>query len=246
MNQTVTKTLIVDDEVHAAQLLQKLLEPMLVFGQAAILTEPVTAFHEIVTQQPEFLFLDVEMPEIDGLQLHEKIKTHTPHTKVIFVTGYEKYALDAIQQNPFDYLVKPVSRTDLLRIANKAICTDGSTVLTKSTPAGSNDHLLIRTVEGAHHIQLENIVYLEADSSYTSVILKKGKQILASCNMGKVINSLPEKDFLRISRKHVVNRRYISFYHSKDKYILLETPEKEYKLEVMLKVNDIKRLLGTI
>ncbi len=246
MNQTIAKTLIVDDELRAAVLLQKLLEPFPVFGNTSISTEPLAAFQKIITTQPDFLFLDIEMPELDGLQLHEKIKVHSPDTKVIFVTGYEKYAIMALQQNPFDYILKPVSRADLLRIADKLLCNKQENQKAKNDNNQNNNHLLIRTLNGAHHILLDNIVYLEADCSYTIVILQKGKHIHASSNLGKILPSLPEKDFLRISRKHVVNRKYITFYHSKDKYLILETPDNEYQLEVMLKVNDIKRLLGTI
>jgi DNA-binding LytR/AlgR family response regulator len=64
--------------------------------------------------------------------------------------------------------------------------------------------------------------------------------------MGKISLSLPDGEFIRISRKHIVNRSYVTFYHSRDKFLKLETGDKEYRLDVTLKVHEIKDLLSFI
>jgi len=114
-----------------------------------------------------------------------------------------------------------------------------------NTKNNNNNHLLIRSVEGIYQVQIDDVVFLEADCSYTTVFLSNGKQILSSSNLGKISSLLQDHEYIRISRKHLVNRKYITFYHSKEKYIKLETPDKEYQLDVSLKVNDIKQLLST-
>jgi two-component system, LytTR family, response regulator len=231
-------TIIVEDEVHAAQLLQKLLEPFPLFGTVSIITNASVAFTEIIEQQPRFLFLDIQMPGISGLQLAEKLKPHIPETKIIYVTAFENYALEALRQNAFDYLLKPVDKAELLRVVEKLIGVHEVPV-----PVLKNRHLLIRNEEGVYQVSEDDIVYLEADSSYTNLTLRNHTKILASSNLGKLLLQLSSTKFLRISRKHLVNRSYITFYHSKMKYLLLNTPEKEYRLKVMLKVNEMKNLL---
>jgi two-component system, LytTR family, response regulator len=224
--------------VHSAQLLQKLLEPFPLFGTVSIITNTSVAFTEIIEQQPRFLFLDIQMPGISGLQLAEKLKPHIPETKIIYVTAFENYALEALRQNAFDYLLKPVDKAELLRVVEKLIGVHEVTV-----PVQKSRHLLIRSEEGVYQVSEDDIVYLEADSSYTKITLSNHTKILASSNLGKLLPQFSEYKFLRISRKHLVNRSYITFYHSKGKFLLLKTPEKEYRLKVMLKVNEMKNLL---
>jgi DNA-binding LytR/AlgR family response regulator len=239
MSPLQAKTFIVDDEQNAAQLLQKLLEPFPLFGTVSVFTNATTAFTQIVEQQPDFLFLDIQMPEFTGLQLAEKIKSHAPNAKVIYVTTYQQYALDALRQNAFDYLLKPVSKAELVRIVDKLLVLQDT-----DSKSRTNSHIIVRSTEGIYQVQISEIVYLEADCSYTTLVLSNGSKILSSNNLGKILPSLPENRFIRISRKHLVNRKYITFYHSREKCLRLETPGMEYKLEVTVKVNDIRQLLS--
>jgi two-component system, LytTR family, response regulator len=246
MNQTCVKTFIVDDEVPSGLLLQKLLHDFPAFGEVSVINEPVKAFQEIVAIQPQFLFLDVEMPGTDGLQLHEMIRAQSPSTRVIYVTGHEKYALDALRLNPFDYLVKPVSREDLLRIhhkisTNKAEGESHQTIKSNS----HNGHLLVKTHAGIHQILTDDIVYLEADCAYTHFILQNNKKITSSGHLGRLWQLLSPDKFIRISRKHLVNRKYLTFYCSKEKYLILEAPDTEYRLEIAIRANEIKKLLNS-
>ncbi len=140
MDHKLPKTFIVDDEPNAAQLLQKLLEPYAIFGAVSVFTNATIAFNKIIEQQPEFLFLDIQMPELSGLQLAEKIKTHAPHAKIIYVTAYEQYALDALRQNAFDYLLKPVNKAELVRIVEKLLVVNERKFQTQKLPHNCAKH----------------------------------------------------------------------------------------------------------
>lgn len=239
MGHSKNNTLIVDDEVNAAELLRNLLEPFSIFGTITILTNAIKAYNLIIDNQPDFLFLDIQMPELNGLELTKTIKSHSLKTKVIYVTAFDQYALEALRQNAFDYLLKPVDRAELVRVVNKLI--SARTTIPSHLP---HKQIMVRSNEGIYQVAEEDIVYLEADCAYTTLVLNNHSNLLWSCNLGKIIPLLAHNKFIRISRKHMVNRSYIHFYHSKQKYLLLKTSAKEYKLKVMLKVHDLKELMS--
>lgn len=239
MGHTKPTTVIVDDEAHSAQLLRKLLEPYSLFGNISIYTSPTVAFSEVIEQQPKFLFLDIEMPGLSGLQLSEKMKHLVPKTKIIFVTAFEQYALEALRQNAFDYLLKPVDRAELVRIVEKLL-TEQPLPITKP----QQKTILVRSKEVVYQVDEDEIVYLEADCSYTTLTLRDQTNLLWSSNLGKILPMLSENKFIRISRKHMVNRSYIHFFHPGQKYLQLKTSDKDYKLKVMLKIQDLKELLS--
>ena len=231
-------TCLVDDELNAARLLQNLLQPFHIFGAVSVFTNATEAFTAIVEQQPDYIFLDIQMPEINGLQLAEKIKPHLHGAKIIFVTAYDQYAIEALRQNAFDYLLKPVVKSELIRIVDKLLSERA-----ESTVLPNNKHLMVHGLEGIHYVSYDDILFLEAEGSYTSLVLKTGKRILSTMNLGKIASEFQGTMFIRISRKHLVNRNYFTFYNSKEKFIRLEVPGMEYRLEVTLKVHDLKQLL---
>jgi two-component system, LytTR family, response regulator len=242
MNQTYARTIIVDDEVYSAELLLKLLSPYSVFGSISIFTDALMAFNTVTTHPPEFLFLDIEMPGLNGLQFLERINTQHPAIKVIFVTAWQNYALEALRRNAFDYLLKPIEKHELIRVVDKIL--GAQSVTSQSERIDPGNFILIRTSEGVYHINVDELLYLEADSSYTSLVLTSGKQILSTNNIGKITETLSKTLFLRISRKNVVNRKYITFIHSKDKYITLESSGYHYKLNTTLKASELKNMLA--
>lgn len=239
MSSLQAKTLIVDDELNAAQLLKNLIEPFPVFNPVSLYSNASVAYVQILEQKPAFLFLDIQMPGLSGLQLAEKIKPHLPETKIIYVTAYDQYALEALRQNAFDYLLKPICKSDLIRVVDKLMVEKSAKNNTQV-----NSHLLVHGLEGIHHVTFDDIVFFEAEGSYTHVVLKSDKRILSTINLGKMIPSLPEGKFIRISRKHMINLNYFTFFNSKGKLVKIEACDKEYWLEVTIKLNELKQMLG--
>jgi len=229
--------LIIDDEPDAGQLLQNLLSDFPVISVQNIFTDALKALTEVIMQQVPLVFADIEMPELSGLELLKQVNLYSPKTKVVFVTAYENYALNALQNDAFDFLCKPVSKEELRRVVLKfmAAQNNGATYLL-NTPG----RVLVKTSEGHHYITIEDILYLEADSNYTNLLLKNGKTLLLSLNLGKIHGQLPENDFVRISRKHVINKNYLTFMNFHKHYCLLTCNETEYQLEVSLKMKDLK------
>ncbi|MBW8351792.1 response regulator [Bacillus sp. IITD106] len=107
--------ILIDDEPLALAYLEKLLgeiENLIILGKY---TDPRTALQAIKRDQPELVFLDIEMPEINGMELAELIQNEIPEIKLVFVTAYDRYAVKAFELNAMDYLVKPVKRERLLQ-----------------------------------------------------------------------------------------------------------------------------------
>ena len=116
-NKRLVKVYIVDDDVNAAKLLIMQLKnySVEIVGQAQDATEETK--NEIVEQEPDMVFLDVEMPSMSGLSFWSTIQPAVkPNTKVVFYTGYDKYMLEALRRQAFDFLLKPASQPELAQV----------------------------------------------------------------------------------------------------------------------------------
>jgi len=229
--------LIIDDEPDAGQLLRNLLIDFPAISVQNVFTDAINALNEVILHQIPLVFADIEMPELSGLELLKQVNLYSPKTKVVFVTAYENYALNALQNDAFDFLCKPVSKEELRRVVLKFIAAQNNDTNYLSNTPG---RVLLKTSEGHHYVTVEDILYLEADSNYTNLVVKSGKTLLLSLNLGKIHGQLPENDFVRISRKHVINKNYLTFMNFQKHYCLLTCNENEYRLEVSLKMKDLK------
>jgi two-component SAPR family response regulator len=115
------KALVVDDEMLSAERLQKLLLEKEVIDAVDIFTDPYEALENFKKLQPQIVFLDIEMPEINGMELAEKLMEIDSNIKIVFVTAYNQYAIDAFELNALDYLLKPVSRERLEKTISRLI-----------------------------------------------------------------------------------------------------------------------------
>jgi len=232
---------IIDDEPDAGLLLQNLLKEYSVIQIKEVFTNALHALDAVIIRQPQVIFLDIDMPEINGIEFLQEVNKYSPNTKVIFVTAFKHYALEAIHNNAFDYIYKPVSKAELRRVVYKIINTFNSEKQ-QSTPA--NTKVLLKTAEGHHYIATEQILYLEADSNYTKLVLKDGKNLLLSTNLGKLHKQFPKTEFVRISRKHIINKNYLLFMNFCKRYCIVSNNEIERQLEVSIKMRDLKQELS--
>jgi len=109
MKTNKVRTVLVDDEIRALNRMKILLNN---FPEIEILdqiSDSKNALKFIIENEPDLVFLDVEMPKKNGLEIAEEINRHNLHSKIIFITSYDHYAIEAIKNNAFDYLLKPVS-----------------------------------------------------------------------------------------------------------------------------------------
>jgi len=113
------KTVIIDDEMLAIYKLKHVLSGFENIEVAAAFTSPAEARHQIKAIAPDLVFMDIHMPELDGLVLAEYIHKSIPAAKIVFVTGYEEYEKQGLETGAIDYILKPVTRSRLEKIIQK-------------------------------------------------------------------------------------------------------------------------------
>ncbi|MBS7786204.1 response regulator transcription factor [Flavobacterium sp. CYK-55] len=216
------KTIIVDDEPKARSILHNLItehcKGIEIVGQAQNIKEAVKLIN---SQTVELVFLDVEMPNENGFALFDYFERPTFET--IFCTAYSAYALNAFEVSAIDYLLKPVSISKLQNAIEKAIKSRGQNQILERVNA-LRDNITVNQLQkialplsdGLFFIKVEDILYFEADGSYTYVITLKDKYMVSK--KIKEFNDLLENDhrFYRVHRSYLVNIQQIKKYSKKD------------------------------
>jgi DNA-binding LytR/AlgR family response regulator len=217
--------LIVDDEESARKLLQKLLEETLLFNDIRSSQSVSSAVSELSYFNPDLIFLDIKMPGKDGFAFIHDIPYIEKKPGIVFVTAYEQYAIKAIKNQAFDYLLKPVNRKELKQCIIKYIELKKEESLfarneRSPEPYDKMTRIRVNTRSGTVFINPATILYCKADGNYT-IICTGEKQHLCSMNLGKVEEQLPGNGFLRIGRSYIINYEHISILDRKENLVTL-------------------------
>lgn len=213
------RVLIVDDEADARENLQLMLTEYCpeveVVGQAGSAAEARTRIEEL---QPNALFLDIKMPGEDGFSLLASIaELDLP---VVFTTAYDEYALKAFKQNALDYLEKPIDHEELERAVRKlerATTLLGSpsaiAALMKDPASPLSSRLAVPGRDGLVLLKHDDILYLEANDSYTTIHLKDGKRSVSSKHIRVFEHNLDPKTFFRVHKSFVINLAHLKGFN---------------------------------
>lgn len=210
-------TVIVDDEPKSVILLERMLKrycPVVeVIGTA---NNAEKAYELINTLAPSLVFLDVEMPEGSGFHLLKKF-TRIPF-RVVFTTAYDKYAIPAIRFSATDYLLKPISITELKAAVAKVAASPlpemkqlipGENGIRSAQLAG---RLALPSQDGVQFVAIDEIIYCESSSNYTYFHLKNGVKLLVCRTLKEYEELLSAQGFFRIHQSYLVNLCYVKKY----------------------------------
>ncbi len=209
------KAIILDDEIRGSGLLQHKLQEFQEFLLvAAVFNDPQEALKQIPNIEADVLFLDVEMPFMNGFEFLEKIGQFD--FEVIFVTAYNIYTLDALKANALDYLLKPVNNEELdlairklqKRITQKEKLKKVDLIETRPNMA----RIALPTAEGIHLVKRDDILRVEAMSNYSIFYLSNLSKIIVSRTLKEFELLLENTQLLRINRSVIVNLDYIVKY----------------------------------
>jgi two-component system LytT family response regulator len=207
---TKIQVFIIDDEEdgrdYIALLLANEFPDLELSFQASTIEE---AYPQLVKQQPDILFLDIELEDGTGFDLLDKLQKVS--SQIIFITAYEQYAVRAIKKGAIDYLLKPIRRSDFIIAVNKSLENIRNT---KQLSQKDQLHAKINlpTLNGFRRILIADIIRCEADSNYTFFYLADKSKILVSRTMQEFEDALLEHDFFRVHHKHLINLRHFKEY----------------------------------
>ncbi len=248
------KAIIVDDEPNCCKTLSILLERYCREVQVTgIFHNGLDALEAINASTPDLVFLDVEMPKMNGFEMLEQLKAINFH--LIFVTSYDAYALKAIRFSAIDYLLKPVDREELQKAVQKVIkrmeapMPEQLKILLDKIqhPVAASNKIALPTMEGLQMIPVQSIISCEADDNYTTLVLKNNKKVIVSCTLKVIEELLEDHAFLRVHRSSLVNLGEVEKYVKADggyvamsdgNHIYISKNKKEELLKKLLNNRD--------
>ena len=210
---------IVDDEPYSCEALVTLLERYCPDVKVLdICYSAASALQSIREQKPQILFLDIEMPHMNGFELLEELPEID--FELIFTTSYDQYAIKAIRFSALDYLLKPIDQEELKKAVQKAVSgmkhplpQQIEILLQKlNHPTIAVNKIAIPTMEGLQMVLVENIINCESDRNYSILFLKNKQKIIASRSLKEIEEMLDDYSFARVHHSHLVNLNEVEKY----------------------------------
>lgn len=199
--------IIVEDEPIAADVIEQYLQEFPEFRLVGRFTNPLRAIPFVMKTPVDLIFLDVQMPGMNGLEL---IKTFRSTPNVIFTTAYPEYALDGYEVSAIDYLLKPISFTRFVVALNKARerIHRPSTLKVETGSATAQLSRFYKSEGKTVRVDLAKVHYIEAMENYVKFILDK-EVIVVQSTMKSLESELPKEQFMRVHRSYIVNLTYL-------------------------------------
>jgi len=211
--------IIIDDERHSCDALKMLLEkccPQVLV--TAICNSGVEGIKKIDELKPQLVFLDIEMPHMNGFQMLEQLTTI--NFEIIFTTSYDQYAITAFKFSALDYLLKPVDREELQKAVQKVsnkitppVSQQLEILLQKiNQPTLAVQRIALPTMQGLEFVPVESIISCSSNNNYTEFFLTGKKKLLVSRTLKEVEDMLADHAFIRVHHSHIVNLNAITRY----------------------------------
>lgn len=194
------KCAIVDDEPLALSLMESYVNKTPFLSLEGKFSSAVQAMKELPDKQIDLLFLDIQMPELNGLEFSKMV---APTTRIIFTTAFGQYAIDGYKVNALDYLLKPISYVDFLQAANKAV----QWFELSQQPKEEIQSIFVKSDYKLVQIELKKILYIEGLKDYIKIYEEDAaKPILSLMSMKSMEDLLPSSRFMRVHRSYIVQK----------------------------------------
>lgn len=217
------KCAIVDDEPLALDLLESYVKKTPILELCGKYANGVEALSGLQQIPVDLLFLDIQMPELSGLELSKML--NTSHTCIVFTTAFSQYAIEGYKVNAIDYLLKPISYVDFVG----AVSRTQKWIEKNNTPStqkednyekketlastDNDDYMFVKSDYKILRINFDDILYIEGLKDYVKIYLTTQiKPILSLTSMRSIENILPSNKFFRIHRSYIVNMRRVAIF----------------------------------
>lgn len=219
------KTVIVDDEQDSISLLKLHLQrncPQILIQKE--FSSSMKAFDYLKSNDIDLLFLDIEMPFMNGFELLSKLDEI--NFSLVFVTAYNQFAINAFKFNAVDYLVKPINVEELKAVVEKVekkidFYPEQLQTLQYQLKKGSITKIAIPSFNGITFIDFNEIIYASANGNYTDLILINNRKVLISKILKDVQEVLEEQHFLRIHRQYIINLNHVKLFNRNEGHVTM-------------------------
>ncbi len=192
---------IIDDEPLAAEMLASYAAKTPFLNLVGVYNSAVEAIRTLRSEPVDLLFLDIQMPELSGLEFATILP---PETLIIFTTAFDRYAIDSYKVNTVDYLLKPIAYDNFLKAADKALrrIVDSR----KQATYAADRFIYVKSDYKLVRINLDDIMYIEGVKDYVRIVLANTSQpVMCLMNMRTLEEYLPTPEFLRVHRSYIVH-----------------------------------------
>lgn len=208
MRNVLLKCAIIDDSKLQRLLMAKFIQTHPSLELVGEYKNGVEAHRDLINQEIDLLFLDIEMPLLSGFDLLDKL---TVRPQVIFITGKTEYAYKAFDYDAVDYLHKPIQRERFLNAARKAV---NNHLLKSDTSSGDEDFIFVKSNLKKKKVFLSDLRHIQALGDYVKLVTENESLVVLS-TMKSFENQLPKDRFLRIHKSYIVNISKVQRYSSK-------------------------------
>jgi two-component system LytT family response regulator len=214
------KAVVIDDELKARELMTQFIGSIDSEVQVIGTADSVASGYDLLNDMnPDVVFLDVEMLDGTGFELLQKLEQRP--FKVVFTTAYDQYAIEAFKYNTIDYLLKPIDiselKTALKKVQERMASEESIDNRLESLLANFKQDLKVKklavsSATGIDFLNIEEIMYCEADTSYTYIHSKGGKKVTSSKGLSHYEKLVPNSSFIRVNRTFLINIDHIESF----------------------------------
>lgn len=202
------KCLAIDDEPLALRQLAAYLKKVPFFELVDSCQSALEAMAILENQEVDVLFIDINMPELNGLDFVRSLQ-HPP--MVVFTTAYQEYAVEGYKVDAIDYLLKPFGMGDVLRAADKVKRQYDLLHTASLSPMDEDDALFLKSEYKVVRVIVSHVIYIEGMSEYLRIhVADQPKPIIVLLSMKKMEERLPDADFMRIHKSYIINLHHIA------------------------------------
>lgn len=208
-NSEILRAIIIDDELHGRENLRKILNDYCRDVEVVEVADSVVNAIDIVKRHiPDVVFLDINMPVLDGFDFLQEFEERS--FMVVFVSAHEEFGIKAVKAGAVDYLLKPINIKELKLTIKKllALKSKKPDVVVEA----SIDKLVLPTTHGFEIIIIDEIIRIEAEGSYSKVVIKDAKHKIVSRTLKDFEDTLPKEKFFRTHKSHLINLKFIKDY----------------------------------
>lgn len=244
------KAVIIDDEIAIQEMNSRLLADYFPEIELVGLADSIKTGVELITRQnPDLVLLDIELTDGTGFQLLQKLQPY--NFKVVFITGFDSFAIKAIKFSAIDYILKPVNETEFQQAVQRAVelinknentQPQVEVLMNSFKKEFKNKKLVLRTSESLHIINISDIYFCKSDNSYTTFYFEGNEKILVSKSLKDYEGLLADYGFFRPHQSFLVNLNHIKKVDKTDGgFIIMEN-----KKEIPVSLRQMKNLVGLL